>query len=209
MKETKLKGCVVVQGPTNGLYVELLKTKFEGYQLIFSTWEDAEKSAYEKGDIVLYNEYPIKPGFSNLNYQKVSTLNGIQKAKELGWKRVLKWRSDMFPTDADALFQSFDTTKLNGLAWVVNQGGYITDYFFEGDVKDIETLYDVEMTNDFPEKNLTRQFYLKGLNTNVNWIISSLTNNNDIWWEHRDGGFYLSTYQTNSVYSTKHVTQWQ
>ena len=61
-------GCIVVQGVSKREYIEEIKRGWEGFQLIFSTWEDTDKSLYEEGDIVLYNPYPTDRGVANLDY---------------------------------------------------------------------------------------------------------------------------------------------
>jgi hypothetical protein len=40
-------------------------------------------------------------GFSNRNYQRMSTARGVQAAKDAGCDYVLKWRTDMLPTRLD------------------------------------------------------------------------------------------------------------
>ena len=75
------KGCVVVQGPTHSKFLDMIRFSWEGYQIIFSTWNTTNKRLYNKSDIVIYNPIPETAGVKNLNYQKVSTINGLLKAK--------------------------------------------------------------------------------------------------------------------------------
>ena len=77
---------VIIQGESR--YVELLKSAFKGYNTIFSTWE-GEESKYSSDDKVIYNSLPRGEfgeyifGPSNLNLQKISTINGLLLAKHL------------------------------------------------------------------------------------------------------------------------------
>jgi len=207
---TKLKGCVVVQGATDTNNVKEIKKSFEGYQLIFSTWEDADKTAYTKNDIVLYNKYPKDSGVVNLGLQKESTLAGLKKAKELGWKSALKLRSDMWATNGTNLFSVFKEDKLNLLAWVENvEGGYIIDYFQYAKIETLEELWNIEVNGLFPEHQLTKQFYKSKLNTNVNWILRDLGEYADIHWNHRNGAFNLSKYNNEYIFTTNHPSVWQ
>ena len=64
--------CVVVQGRTESEFVKVLKEKFKDFQLIFSTWEDADTTIYNETDIVLYNEYPKNRGPQNFQLHTVT-----------------------------------------------------------------------------------------------------------------------------------------
>jgi hypothetical protein len=190
------KGCVVVQGPTYPQWITKVKESWVGYQVIFSTWDSADKSLYDESDIVIYNPHPALAGIKNLNYQKVSTINGVIKAKELGWDRVLKVRSDFSTTTADGLFKLFDKTKLNLHGyWHL---GYISDFFMEGEVDDILKLFDVCINGQFPEWHLTRQLYITELYKKSVCICDKMELNvADIKWEklgywfsiHNDGRY--------------------
>ena len=49
-----MKRCIIIQGPTNKFYVDENKKCWENHDIIFSTWEDADRSAYNTNDNVLY-----------------------------------------------------------------------------------------------------------------------------------------------------------
>ena len=186
------KGCVVVQGPTYPQWITKVKESWVGYQVIFSTWDSADKSLYDESDIVIYNPHPASAGIKNLNYQKVSTINGVIKAKELGWDRVLKVRSDFSTTTADGLFKLFDKTKLNLHGyWHL---GYISDFFMEGEVDDILKLFDVCINGQFPEWHLTRQLYITELYKKSVCICDKMELNvADIKWEKLGYWFSIHT----------------
>jgi|688.fasta_scaffold797034_1 hypothetical protein len=176
------KGCVVVQGPTYPQWIQKVKESWIGYQVIYSTWENADKSLYDESDIVIYNQIPTPAGVANLNFQKVSTINGFLKARELGWDRALKVRGDFSTTTADGLFKLFDNTKLNLHGYW--NAGYIGDFFMEGSIDDILTLFDVPVSGPYPEWNLTKQLYTSGLNKNSHCISDKMEYNvADIRWE--------------------------
>ena len=174
------KGCVVVQGQTYPDWLKEVREGWEGYQIIFSTWENADRSLYNESDIVIYNPIPTDCGTRNLNLQKVSTINGFLKAKELGWSRALKARSDFSTKVADGFFALFDMDKLNLHAY---WDGYVTDFFMEGEIDDIITLFDVPPAGPFPEWNITKQLYESKLNTKAVCILNKLKPNEaDIVW---------------------------
>jgi hypothetical protein len=174
------KGCVVVQGPTHQQWLKLVRDSWDGYQIIFSTWENTDRGLYNESDIVIYNPIPSESGTSNLNLQKISTINGFLKAKELGWNRALKVRSDFSTKVADGFFGLFDTNKLNLHAY---WNGYVTDFFMEGEIDDIITLFEVPPTGPYPEWNITNQLYKSGLNTKAICILDRLKcDDADIVW---------------------------
>ena len=198
------KGCVVVQGQTYPSYVDLVRESWEGYQIIFSTWDNTDKSHYREDDIVIYNPIPDNPGTKNLNLQKISTINGFLKARELGWDRALKSRSDFVTTTADGLFSLFDKKKLNLHAY---WDGYINDFYMEGEIDDILTLFDVDANGNFPEWKLTKQLYDSGLNKKSNCIVDKLEYNAaDIRWERM--GYWFSAHTGNGICTSVLPEKW-
>ena len=177
------KGCVVVQGPTFPQWIKSVKESWVGYQVIFSTWEGADKSLYDESDIVIYNPIPASTGVRNLNYQRVSTINGFLKAKDLGWDRALKVRGDFSTTTADGLFGLFDRGKLNLHGYW--RKGYISDFFMEGEIDDIITLFRTDsIDGEYPEWHLTQRLYKSELYKKSVCICDRLQYNlADIKWE--------------------------
>ena len=186
------KGCVVVQGPTYPQWITKVKESWVGYQIIFSTWDNADRSLYDESDIVIYNPIPSDAGIKNLNYQKVSTINGFLKAKELGWDRALKVRGDFSTTTADAFFGLFDKTKLNLHGYW--KAGYISDFFMEGQIDDILNLFNVSIEGQFPEWHLTKQLYKSELYKKSVCMYDKLEYNlADIRWEKMEYWFSIHT----------------
>jgi len=92
---------IVMQGPLCGEdnftaeTVRLYGKLYPDVLVVVSTWKDEdskiiEELLNEKNCEVVLNEYPEHSGILNLNYQVVSTLGGIKKAKELGKQFVFK-----------------------------------------------------------------------------------------------------------------------
>jgi hypothetical protein len=200
---------IVVQGPTHADIVPQIKKVFEGKQLIFSTWEGEDSSVYDEDDIVLYNQIPQMDGVANANKQKISTLKGLEKAQEMGYTKVLKWRSDMIVFDGEEFFAHMDDTKLNGYCWVEQSGGYITDYFFGGDIEDVKALLQIQVNKiRFPEQEMTKILFALGLDKKVNLIINKIQRNqNDIYWYSNEQWF--STHKNESIYKGELPEQWQ
>ena len=189
------KGCVVVQGPTYSQWIKEVKESWVGYQVIYSTWDNADRSLYDESDIVIYNPIPADAGTRNLNLQKVSTINGFLKARELGWTRALKVRGDFSTTTADGLFVLFDKDKLNLHGY---WDGYINDFYMEGEIDDILTLFDVDVNGNFPEWKLTKKLYDSGLNKKSICIVNKLeAGKADIKWEPK--GYWFSLHTDNGI----------
>ena len=189
------KGCVVVQGPTYAQWIQKVKDSWIGYQVIYSTWDNADRSLYDESDIVIYNPIPSETGTANLNLQKVSTINGFVKAKELGWNRALKARSDFSTTTADGFFNLFDKNKLNLHGY---WNGYINDFYMEGEIDDIITLFEVDVNGNFPEWKLTKKLYDSGLNKKSVCIVNKLEcDMADIRWEPKECWF--SIHKSNGI----------
>lgn len=185
---------IVIQGPSD--YVEELKKSWDGYNLIWSTWK-GEESKYVDDDIVIFNDIPIECGVQNIALQKVTTLNGIKKAKELGYERVLKWRSDLIPSNAKELIRTFKKDCLNFLTWH-NDGKYFIDYFHEGPIDDVYKIWDVPTIHaPYSEKLTTDNVFFLGFD-NFNFIGDKLSKENEIYWKKYK--INLSTYKDENCY---------
>lgn len=98
------KIAIVMQGPLikeNNFTLEtikLYKHHFPESLVIISTWNTEDSKLLDTVstdiDALILNEKPPYSGISNINFQLVSSYNGILKAKELGAEYVLKTRTD-------------------------------------------------------------------------------------------------------------------
>ncbi len=194
--------CVVVQGRTEIEFVKILKEKFN-IPLIFSTWEDADKTAYSDTDIVLYNQYPPDRGPLNFQLQKLSSLNGFIKAKQMGFKRVIKWRCDLEPNNSEELLKLFEKDYINFYAFINHQAGYLTDFFMEGDIDDMIKLFTIVGNPPYPEFAFTKRMYQLGFDEKINFILNKLNKDNNILFKHRYGHYWMTQHQNESSYTDK------
>jgi hypothetical protein len=173
--------CVIIQGQSN--HVPILKEKWNGVDLIWSTWI-GEESKYENGDIVIFSEFPTDRGVHNLHMQMISTLNGINKAKELGYTHVIKWRSDQYPTNSMEFLKLLDKTKLTFLSGNdATNYPYLIDYFTSGPIEDVELLWTIPTEiYKFPEEAITKQLLSSNLQSKVDYIHQKLSETNDVFW---------------------------
>lgn len=98
------KCAIVIQGPIlieNDFTIEtakLYKNMYPKQSIIVSTWKDADLNSIKKlKDLnveVVLNDPPKTTGLGNINYQILSTMGGINRAKELNCEYILKTRTD-------------------------------------------------------------------------------------------------------------------
>ena len=178
------KFCVVVQGPSS--HVDRIKLSFSGIPIVFSTWVGSEHN-YKEDDVVVYNQYPSEAGVGNTNYQKVTTLAGLQKAKELGYTKALKIRCDMIPTNLSEFMNLLDMDKLTLFSWHFVPGtsvkAYVVDYLMAGDIDDLIKMWSFNLGYvNIPETMLTKSIVMNFEDREVNYLINKLTDENSVYW---------------------------
>jgi hypothetical protein len=93
------KCACVIQGDIRRGTDEVLTELQKHFDLvILSTWKGEEHKIPKGSFEVIFNKKPENPGFTNRNYQRLSTAEGIKYAEIEGCTHVLKWRTDMLPT---------------------------------------------------------------------------------------------------------------
>ena len=192
--------CIVIQGPSN--HVPLLKEKWgTEIPLIWSTWV-GEESKYDTNDMVVFSEPPVDRGVHNLYMQTVTTLNGINKAKELGFENVIKMRSDQFPTTPNEFVNLFDENKITFLSAHENNGDpFLIDYFMGGSIHDVELLWSFpKLPFRFPEQAITFQLKNTELKTRVAFTHNTMSTENEVWWMGRNFGCYRMVKDGEHVY---------
>jgi hypothetical protein len=180
-----MKTVVVIQGGTMAELVPHLKDAWKGTPIIFSTWEDSDKSCYDENDLVLYNKIPEEKGVGNLNLQRVSSLNGFLKAKELGYDRVVKWRYDLLPKNSLGLLNLFKDDFINFYAFHDHNAGYLIDYFMEGEIDDMINLYTfTDLNVPHAEVAFTNRMFELELDKKANFICRLLSVDDvDVYWQ--------------------------
>jgi hypothetical protein len=193
-----MKRCIIVQGPTYDNSINQIRECFNGYPIIFSTWAGYE-NYYTQNDNTIFSQLPHNSGVKNLNYQKSSTLAGLKLAKELGYERALKWRSDMWSNNYGGLMDTF-TDGYNTLCWIDSEGGYLSDFFMEDSVDNLIKVWDIRTEGSFPEKIITDRVVELGWIERTNLIISSLTPEVDVYWNSRYGAYWMNKLNNENMY---------
>lgn len=142
-----MKKAIIIQGPnTHG---EEIKKCYNSFSVIFSTLENSDTSNLKDSDfIILKNKIPEHSGKYNFNYQVTNTLNGIRKAKELGFDYVFKIRSDITIKEIQKLFDLMDSSKdtIYFSAYHNWNGGYLCEHMLYGHVDVMEKLWSITMS---------------------------------------------------------------
>ena len=173
--------CVVIQGPTKPNLLDKIRESWSGFPVIYSTWK-GEEEYYLDEDEVWYTIPLVEPGYKNINYQKLSSINGFKRAKELGYRNVLKWRSDMYPTDAKGLVGLLKENMLNVYSFVNHQHGYFTDYFMAGDIDTMMKVFSFKADPPYPEYGFTKSILSHIPICDINIIGNKITQENDVIW---------------------------
>lgn len=180
-----------MQGLTYQNSINQIKECWKGYDVIYSTWK-GDEWMYSPDDMVIFSDIPKNPGVKNLLLQKESTIAGLKLAKELGYERALKWRSDMWTNNSDELIKLFHVDSYNTLCWVNHDGGYTTDYFMEDTIDNLLQVWDVNSDECFPERVLTKRIESLGWMNRINYIISDLTPEVDVYWNKPGRAYWMS-----------------
>ena len=202
MRYKQKETCIIVHGPTVEEHIKTIKESWLGHPIIFSTWEGSEQSCYDSEDIVLYVKDP-GPACNNVYRQSATVLAGIEKAKEFGFTRAVKWRIDFVCNNADKLLaEIFDKRCLNLYSYdnTPHTKGYIMDFFMEGTLEDIRSLWTLDSTISYPfaEKAITKTWYDNKLNERTKFIIKELTEDNNIFWKKHN--YWFTDHNPHPVY---------
>jgi len=197
-----MKIAIVIQGPS--LYVNEVKNAWKNHKedIIFSTWIGSEKE-YVENDNVIFNKYPSTNGHWNFNYQKISSYNGLLKAKELGYTHAIKVRSDYLPTNDKNFVQLLDFNKINVMCWHYTTflwlkfptfNGYISDHLMAGPINEMIELWNIK-DNFCSAQTVITWSYINKLSKSIdiNYFLTKLDEKNDL--------FYIKfNSQNNSIF---------
>ena len=142
---------LVIQGPTT--YCKEVSEYYKDYKQIWSTWnsEPQENLDYLQSlpnVSLVTDDLPVlsskeKSGsghgpwcLERALYQWTSTLNGFKLADQKGYNFCPKIRSD-FLIDLDAALPKCDPDAFNSLGWHKGSVGYLVDYVYLANTKDI------------------------------------------------------------------------
>lgn len=179
---------IVMQGPIrkedNFTYntVKYYRDIYPNAKVIVSTWIDEDANDMEKiqelGATIVLNEKPIDGGHLNDNFQIVSSLGGIKKARDLKVDYVAKTRTDQrlnkegifgYMIDLINIFEpdSESKQKKRLVSLSMNYGNlfypyFMSDFLYFGTVSDMLDLFSLPLDNrgkfDMPLESSKRAF---------------------------------------------------
>lgn len=172
---------IVIQGPIDNEFdftietVKIYKKLFPNSYIIISSWKDMpsekENELKSLGCYVLLSDYPKPMGYFHLNYQVLSTMVGLKKAKELGAKYCIKNRSDLrinkyqsfeylksllevFPLKGNEIPLKGRIISLSGWRGQMFYPFWIQDYMYFGYTDDLINLFEIPMDDrDIPNSS--------------------------------------------------------
>lgn len=164
-----LQGPVRVQDNFTCETVKFYRNNMPQAEIVVSTWSDTPEDQVElikeAGAKVILSDVPEHNGLGNINYQVVSTRKGLEYAKNIGAKYVLKTRTDQrlaLPFLLEyffSLLQTFPLGKefdyLDQKERIIAAQGttgstmfvpyFISDFYFFGRTEDISAYFDYEL----------------------------------------------------------------
>ena len=171
--------CIVVQGPID--YVDNIIDTYKKFKnnVIISTSKISNHNLQylsEKGFKLINNELTVNPGRANFNNQVKNTYEGVKKANELGFKYVLKIRSDIFIDDLVEFINSLNKDTVYFPAYHNYDGGYLCDYMLFGPIDFMLKLWDIPLSNSNlpPETQLTLKYLEIKNNDNLDFMFPIL-----------------------------------
>jgi hypothetical protein len=122
---------IVIQGPTN-YYEQVVSCYKDTPNVVWSTWEDEPQENIDfikKYIPVVTNKKPLVPGYLNINFQLVSTFNGINYLENKGITEILKVRGDTIITNLDIFLNKLKGKEMAFLA--IAKEGVRKDIYYE------------------------------------------------------------------------------
>lgn len=174
-KETdaQRRTAIIMQGPLIAKddftleTVKIYEKLYPGTMVIVSTWEGEDPKIIERlqrlrSCEVLINKKPDFSGVLNLNYQVISTMAGLKRAKELGKEYAFKTRCDFrfvriglinyfvalckaFPVDAAVSYQKQRIIVGGDVFASYFRAHWVADRFGFGTVEDMLAYWDYEL----------------------------------------------------------------
>lgn len=173
-----LQGPIVVKDDMTINSIKYYKKIYPRAVIILSVWEDEDSNAIElcrkEGAFIVQSKKPDTPGVLNINYQIISSRNGIIKAIDLGAKYIAKTRSDQRvckPWVLHSLVSMLQKCTISSAATnmknrIVVMPTYVnnmftpyfmSDFFYFGNASDMLNLFSVQLDT---RKGIDKSTYL-------------------------------------------------
>lgn len=196
--------CILVQGPIT-FYESIIKSYHNYKENVLISTNDTNKIVIEElqaaGLNILINKIALFSGRANFNNQVLNTFNGLVKAKEMGFKYVLKIRGDIFIDRISDLINTFDLNTIYFPAYHNHDGGYLCEHMIFGEIDFMLSLWNIPLSvSDIaPEIQLTEHFDKISHNYKIDFIFPILYNKQILayWAKYK---LYLNEYEKDRLF---------
>ena len=200
---------IIIQGPTT-YSKEIVDCYQDIPNVVFSTWdtEPQENIDYikSKNIEVIQLPKPSSPGYLNINYQTLSTFNGIQYLKDKGITEGLKIRSDYHVSNLKLLLSILKNRSLSFLSickpevrplyyeleYTHTSFDFPVDHIIYGTLDNLEKCFDFQLEENLliPPESLIAYSYFSNSNlefkldydtfikNNISFFVNDCINNN-------------------------------
>lgn len=155
---------IIIQGPTK--YANEVAHLYEGIpNVVWSTWEEEDVDLIKSKNIkVIQSLPPTFPGYLNINYQTLSTYNGIKYLRSKGVTEALKIRGDLKPNNVKLLLNILKDKPLSFLAickpdvrplyyeleYTHTSFDFPVDLFLYGSLDNLEKCFNFQIDENLP-----------------------------------------------------------
>lgn len=171
---------IIIQGPTT--HVDKMISTYFGYKhVLWSTWKSEPKENLNKirqSKIkLLTNNLPKHAGVGHVNYQCLSTYNGIKElAKNKNIQIFVKCRQDLVVDNLQQFTRNIECSlakhQISFLSAHKLKGGYLQDYIVAGGKEQMLKYWKPELNRDSglpsPERWLQARYFKKSANQKWN-----------------------------------------
>lgn len=155
--------CVIITGLLKNEYISPLIEMYKDVpNKIISTWKDQPhiNTLQDNGFIIQLNDYPSYRNCTN--YQTVNIREGCILAKKLGFKYIIRMRTDLICNNMIKFMECITplyTEKITVLGFINLSSFYIIDFFIAGEICEMISIFNKEQKED--DKRFVEQYWME------------------------------------------------
>ncbi len=155
--------CVIITGLLKNEYISPLIDMYKDVpNKIISTWKDQPhiNTLKDNGFIIQLNDYPSYRNCTN--YQTVNIREGCILAKKLGFKYIIRMRTDLICNNMIKFMGCITplyTEKITVLGFINLSSFYIIDFFIAGEICEMISIFNKEQKEN--DKRFVEQYWME------------------------------------------------
>ena len=155
--------CVIITGLLRNEFISPLIEMYKDVpNKIISTWKDQPQTdtLRDNGFIIKLNDYPSYRNCTN--YQTVNIREGCILAKNLGFKYVIRMRTDLICNDMIKFMGCINhlyRERITVLGFINLTSFYIIDFFIAGNIDEMILIFNKEQKED--DKRFVEQYWME------------------------------------------------